>query len=453
MSSDELKSDWFSVEWRHLAALRAFALEGSFAGAARRLGYTQPAISQQIAALERRVGGNLIDRSKPGQVRLTEAGERLVRHSAAIASRLQSAHDDVQAAFEGHPASVRLGVIPSVGARVLPPLLRRFTDERVGVRVSLTESWSDKELLKGLRGGELDVAFALTPLEPGPFLARVVARDPYVLICSADFELVRRGGTVALADLANVPLLSLHRQHGIEALLRSHGVHPNIAFRSNDSQTVMALVAEGLGAAIVPRLIITRDDPRLVEIAVQEELPVREIALAWSDDREISTPAQAFIDAALRESKRRTRADTEIGSQVSDAGRRATWMLDQRREKSVVHRCELYQARVTNAQLRLRKSIEIHARSGLGRARLLQPRSVAHAVTELPLRLVAGRHDDATFDGVEPLDQPLVTQRSGELVHAGDRAGCGRPQPEVGRSIEDDKSSVADRHFASVYLL
>jgi molybdate transport repressor ModE-like protein len=136
MSSDELKIGWFGVEWRHLAALQAVAQEGSFAGAARRLGYTQPAISQQIAALEQRVGGSLIDRSNPGEARLTEAGELLVRHSAAIAARLQSAHDDVQAAFEGQTALVRLGVLPSVGARVLPPLLRRFTDEWVGVRAT-----------------------------------------------------------------------------------------------------------------------------------------------------------------------------------------------------------------------------------------------------------------------------------------------------------------------------
>jgi molybdate transport repressor ModE-like protein len=300
MSSDELKIGWFGVEWRHLAALQAVAQEGSFAGAARRLGYTQPAISQQIAALERRVGGSLIDRSNPGEARLTEAGELLVRHSAAIAARLQSAHDDVQAAFEGETAVVRLGVLPSVGARLLPPLLRRFTDEWVGVRVSLTESWSDKELLKRLRHGELDLAFAITPLEPGPFLARVVARDSHVLISSHDFGLARGGSPTSLADLANVPLLFLHQQAVIEALLRSHGVEPNIAFRSDDNQTLMALVAEGLGAAIVPRLTVNHDDPRLIEIPVHEALPVREIALAWSDEREISTPAQAFIDTALR---------------------------------------------------------------------------------------------------------------------------------------------------------
>ncbi len=299
MSSDEVSVGWFGVEWRHLAALQAVAEEGSFAAAARRLGYTQPAISQQIAALERRVGGSLIDRSSPGEARLTEAGERLVRHSAAIAARLQLAHADVQAAFEGRADLIRLGVIPSVGAHLLPPLLRRFTGEWLGVRVNLTESWSDRELLKRLREGRLDLAFAISPLERGPFLARVVARDSYVLICSNTFELTRLRSPIALGELADIPLLFLHQQRGIEALLRSHGVEPNVALRSDDNQTLMALVAEGLGAAIVPRLTVDRDDLRLVELPVAEQLPVREIALTWSSERELSSAAQAFIDTAI----------------------------------------------------------------------------------------------------------------------------------------------------------
>jgi DNA-binding transcriptional LysR family regulator len=102
-----------------------------------------------------------------------------------------------------------------------------------------------------------------------------------------------------------VPLLFLHQQAVIEALLRSHGVEPNIAFRSDDNQTLMALAAEGLGAALVPRLTVNHDDPRLIEIPVHEELPVREIALAWNNEREISAPAQAFIDSASRQTDRK----------------------------------------------------------------------------------------------------------------------------------------------------
>jgi DNA-binding transcriptional LysR family regulator len=89
---------WPGVELRHLAALEAVATEGSFRGAGVRLGYAQPAISQQIAALEAAVGTRLIDRHRGrGGVALTEAGELLLRHATDIAARLRTARAELQA--------------------------------------------------------------------------------------------------------------------------------------------------------------------------------------------------------------------------------------------------------------------------------------------------------------------------------------------------------------------
>src|ERR687885_109013 len=112
---------WLGLELRHLLALDAVAREGSFGRAARSLGYTQSAVSQQIAALERIVGSRLIERpGGPRPVSLTEAGELLLRHSEAIAARLAAAQADLAALADGAAGVLRVGIYQGVGERLGP---------------------------------------------------------------------------------------------------------------------------------------------------------------------------------------------------------------------------------------------------------------------------------------------------------------------------------------------
>jgi molybdate transport repressor ModE-like protein len=107
---------WLGIELRHLTALEAVAREGSFGRAAKSLGYTQSAVSQQIAALERIVGARLVDRpGGPRPVSLTEAGELLLRHAEAIVARLAAAQADLGALAEGEAGVLRVGIYQSVG--------------------------------------------------------------------------------------------------------------------------------------------------------------------------------------------------------------------------------------------------------------------------------------------------------------------------------------------------
>src|SRR6476469_2817906 len=115
------RDGWLRIEVRHLAALRAVAQEGSFGGAATRLGYTQSAVSQQIATLERAVGERLVERpGGPRKVSLTEAGELLLRHADSIVARLQAAQADLYALQTGEAGSLSIGTFQSAGARLLP---------------------------------------------------------------------------------------------------------------------------------------------------------------------------------------------------------------------------------------------------------------------------------------------------------------------------------------------
>src|ERR687884_1256275 len=109
---------WLGIELRHFLALEAVARTGSFGKAARALGYTQSAVSQQIATLERLVGERLVERpGGPRPVSLTEAGTVLLRHAEGIVARLRAAQADMQALQDGTAGSLRVGTYQSVGAR------------------------------------------------------------------------------------------------------------------------------------------------------------------------------------------------------------------------------------------------------------------------------------------------------------------------------------------------
>src|SRR5436305_12986481 len=149
---------WLGVELRHFLALEALAREGSFGKAAVALGYTQSAVSQQIAALERIVGQRLVERpGGPKAVSLTEAGRLLLTHADAIAARVAAAQADLTALAEGQAGTLRVGVYQSVGQRILPELMHRFMDGWPQVKVTLTESADDEELLSLVERRELDL--------------------------------------------------------------------------------------------------------------------------------------------------------------------------------------------------------------------------------------------------------------------------------------------------------
>src|SRR6266516_2562253 len=195
---------WLGVELRHFLALEAVAREGSFGKAAKALGYTQSAVSQQIAMLERLVGQQLVERpGGPKPVSLTEAGQLLLTHAESIATRVAAAQADLTALGDGEAGTLRVGVFQSVGQRILPELMQRFIASWPKVEVTLTESADDRELLALVERGELDVTFSDLPLVEGPFDSVELLRDPYVLVVPADSELE----SPSLREIAQLDLI------------------------------------------------------------------------------------------------------------------------------------------------------------------------------------------------------------------------------------------------------
>jgi DNA-binding transcriptional LysR family regulator len=293
--------NWLGVEVRHLAALEAVAREGSFGRAAESLGYTQSAISQQIATLERLVGERLLDRpGGPRAVTLTEAGELLLRHAEAIVARLDAARADMHALRAGESGMLRVGTYQSIGARVLPAVMRRFRADRPNIELELREPTTDPELYTQIESGDLDLAFCSPPLPEGPFEAERLMSDPYVLVVPFDHELAQRDAA-SLVDLGDFPLVgsqACFSSGQLETGLRDHGFEPSFAFRSDDNGTVQGLVAAGYGAALVPLLSVMPGDPRVKVLRLEPRLPRREIAVVWHRDRHRSPAARAFVEIA-----------------------------------------------------------------------------------------------------------------------------------------------------------
>jgi len=294
---------WLGLDLRHLIALKAIANEGSFGRAAERLGYTQSAISQQIATLERIVGLRLIERpGGPRPISLTEAGRILLRHAEAIQARLLAAKADMAALEAGDAGRLRVGTFQSVGAKIIPTLLRRFSESHPQVEVLLSESQDEGELLEMIERGELDLTFWTLPVAPGPYETVELLTDPYVLVVPAGSPLSSLKRTPTLKEIALQPLIGFNRcsaMDQVESHLASTGRTPNIVFRSDNNGTVQGLVGAGVGLTVAPRLTVDEDDPSVAVIDLHGRIPARVIGLVWHRDRHRSPAAEAFVESAI----------------------------------------------------------------------------------------------------------------------------------------------------------
>ena len=262
------------------------AEEGSFRGAADRLGYVQSAVSQQIAFLERLVGSRLLERSRgPGPVSVTEAGRVLLGHADGILSRLHAARADLAALDAGSVGEVRVGLDPIVGRRVLPGVLVEIARERPGVRIVPVEADRDEQRLEMLKHGDLDLAFVDVPLGGGPLEGCELFRDPMVLLVEARSPLAQLGRPPTRPEIADLRLIA--------------APEPRVGGEISPP-TVQALVGAGQGAAIVPRLAVDRDDEATVTVELDGLFEPRVFGLCWHRDRRLGEAVRAFRDAILR---------------------------------------------------------------------------------------------------------------------------------------------------------
>ncbi len=294
---------WHGVELRHLAALEAIAKEGSFSGAGTRMGYSQSAISGQIATLERLVGARLVTRLRGSRkVAITPEGQLLLDHAKVINARLSAARADLLSARDDGAPVLRIGTFQSVSQTLLPGLFRRLLQEPVPVLTSLREDADIDRLVDLLVAGELDVAFVLLPVAQPELETIQVLSDPWTVVVRHDHPLASLRRPVSAQDLSQVPIVTYERcrsQNFIEGSLAAAGAQLRVVTRLADYRSVLTLAGAGLGCGLVPRLAVEADleasaKGRLRVLTLADQ-PPRLVGLAWNRDRRASEVVDRFI--------------------------------------------------------------------------------------------------------------------------------------------------------------
>ncbi|MCX5194928.1 LysR family transcriptional regulator [Streptomyces sp. NBC_00249] len=274
------------IEARHLRVLRAVAGTGSFSAAARELGCTQPAVSQQMKALEQSAGTPLLIRTGR-EMRLTQAGEALVRHAAGILAGLVAAEEEVAAIAGLRAGRVRLVSFPSGSSTLVPTALAAMRAAHPGTRISLVEAEPPRSV-EMLREGDCDLALAFRyGGESGTSATAAEWEDLVVtpLLTDRLVGLVPEGHRLAgaervgMAELAEEPWIAgcpRCRRHLVE-VCEGAGFTPRIDFATDDYPAVVGLVGAGLGVAVLPELAVESVRAKGVSTLAVEPAVEREV--------------------------------------------------------------------------------------------------------------------------------------------------------------------------------
>ncbi|MGW1719808.1 LysR family transcriptional regulator [Streptomyces sp. NPDC002156] len=247
----------------HLHTLQAVLRTGSFADAARQLGYTGSAVSQQMSALERQVRAPLFERGAHG-VRPTPTAEFIARRSLEALGSLRALEDDVALLLDGVVGRLRLGSFPTASEHLLPRALSAFTADHPQVDVQLDEG-EPAELLPMMESHELDVVlvyhYGLVPRRwPKGLCAERLLTEDLLLLTPADHPLIgdSDGDGPSIELLAKETWITTRPGTSAASMLRrlcaAAGFEPLVAYRSNNYAVLRGLVAAGLGVAVVPAL-------------------------------------------------------------------------------------------------------------------------------------------------------------------------------------------------------
>jgi DNA-binding transcriptional LysR family regulator len=288
------------LDVRRMRVLREVAVRGSFSAAAEALSFTQSAVSQQIAALEREAGTVLVQRSARG-VRLTEAGEALVRHAEAILARLAEAEAELEAIAGLRGGRLRLAAFESAAASLMPLAIASFRAAHPGVELSLIMAEpEDSEPL--LKSGELDLALGFDSrirAEVDGVARQHLLSDPMFLVLPADHTLARKR-SLRLADLADDPWIAgatnCECNRLISRACAAAGFEPRIAFETDDYTAMQGFVAAGVGVSLIAELGLesVRDD--IVVRGLGRDAPIREVYAATLADSHRTPATQAMLE-------------------------------------------------------------------------------------------------------------------------------------------------------------
>lgn len=288
-----------------LRVLHTIAVNGSLTAAAEALHVTNSAVSQQLAKLEREVGQPLVERNGRG-VRLTDAAELLVEHTAKILSMVQRAEADLEAHRDDVTGHLRLSATPTAVRGLLPHALASLKETHPGLRLELHEE-EPHESVPAMARGDADLAMVVdwvgSPLNlPGGMSRASLMEDIGDIALPADHPLAHRE-LLELEEILDLPWISWSRgtvcDDWLHGIIRARGGEPRIIHNVEEHQTKLTLIAAGIGAAVLPRLgrgVL----PEGVRVVPVQPALVRQVYVFWRTDASRRPAIRATV-RALRE--------------------------------------------------------------------------------------------------------------------------------------------------------
>lgn len=283
------------MELYQLGYFIEIARQRSFTRAAERLHMAQPALSQQMKNLESELGTALFIRGRK-EIQLTAAGKAFLPRAEALLTQAEAAKAIVSDVVQLRGGKLIIAAIPSVSACLLPEVIRSFSRKHEQVELQLIEDSSER-VSENVESGLADIGFLQLPASKSAFETRTIISEPFVLLVAKSHPLVKQK-EVALKQLAAESFIFYKgraRDTALEAC-RKAGFEPQIACESGELETVRALVAAGLGLAVVPQLAAGNLPKTIQAITIREPKMQRQIAAVWQKGSVLSPAAQALLE-------------------------------------------------------------------------------------------------------------------------------------------------------------
>ncbi len=287
------------MELHQIRYFLAVARTGNFSRAAQECHVSQPSLSQQILKLEDELGQALFHRQQQGST-LTDAGKLFLPYARQISQAVEESQLRVQESCGRVHGQLLLGVLPTIAPYLLPALLKPYSRVYPEVEVIVQEEVTPR-LISGLLANELDLALLSTPVVQSSILEEPLLEEPLLLVLPKDHPLAKRN-EIRLSDLPYERFILMQEGHCLadQALEFCHsraGFAPQVSCRSAQVQTLLALVAAGMGISIVPEMAAKRL-PGLVYRRIGPGSPKRQVGFAWREGRYQSSAAKAFLEMA-----------------------------------------------------------------------------------------------------------------------------------------------------------
>lgn len=265
---------------------------GSFTKVADHIGYTQSAVSQVIHSLENELGTVLLLRSRSG-VSLTTEGEillpyiqNIINDHHALAEQINQLHGLVQ-------GTIRIGSFHSIGCYILPPLIKGFQELYPNITFEISEG-DFTEVEEGLSAGQFDIGlFAIQNITN--FETITLKKDKLFVILPEDHPLAGEP-FFPIESLKNEPFIYLDEgnDNDSQIIFKANHISPNIKYSSKEDNTVLSMVENGLGIAILPELVVSRTSFRVIPKRTAHPY-YRTLGIAVKDRKRTSIAVREFI--------------------------------------------------------------------------------------------------------------------------------------------------------------